>query len=574
MRFEGARFELFGMPLATLPAFEIADPTVKRKTGFLIPGIEYKSELGVGLRVPFYLALAPNYDLLLSTTAYTKQGFLAEAEFRHRLENGIYSLKVAGIHQANSDQFSAGTVDSTHTNRGMVASTGRFTINPRWTFGWDVMAQSDKNFSNTYGIDGYSDYYRKNEVYLTGLSGRNYLDLHAYEFNVQEELNASVTDAQQPIAGVVDYSMSAPNPVAGGELNFDLNAQGISRDLLDRISDATAHNYLNTYGVGGATGRLSAEAEWKRTIIAPGGLALTPIFALRGDGNLLNTGDLVRSQAFRGMATAGLDARWPILFSTTSATHILEPVAQIFVRNNEQHAGVLPNEDAQSFVFDTTTLLARDKFSGWDRMEGGTRANLALRYSGTFANGWTSNAMVGQSYHLAGMNTFAQPDVVDAGMNSGLDTNVSDVVASIGVANSEGLMMALRGRFDEKTAEIRRSEAEIAYSGTPVSASLQYAFIQAQPGYGYDVDRQEVGASAGVEFGDNWRMFGSTTYNIENKYFSAKSLGLAYSDSCTSLTLTYAETRSLSSAGVASSPVRSIGFNLSFRTLGDIGTSY
>ena len=459
----------------------------------------------------------------------------------------------------------------------MIGSTGRFTVNPRWTFGWDVMAQSDKNFSRTYGIDGFSQYYRKNEVYLTGLSGRNYLDLHAYQFTVQEDSAAGLTNDRQPLAGVVDYSWTAPNPLAGGELNLDVNIQGINRDTLDKVTFVDPlyfpHNIDNIYGASGTSGRFSAELEWKRTIIVPGGLAVTPILALRGDGLTVSTADLVRSEAMRGLATAGLDVRWPILFSTTSATHILEPVAQIFVRNNERFAGELPNEDAQSFVFDTTTLFERDKFSGWDRAEGGTRANIGLRYSGTFANGWTANAMIGQSYHLAGINSFAQNDLVDTGNVSGLESDVSDVVASIGVAKTQGLMLALRGRFDEKTAELRRGEAEVGIAGDPVSASLQYAYIQAQPGYGFAVDRQEVSASAGLKFNDNWRMFGSTTYDIENKYFATNSLGLGYADSCTTLTLTYAETRSMDTAGAISSPKRSVGFNLSFRTLGDIGTA-
>ena len=39
----------------------------------------------------------------------------------------------------------------------MVGSKGVFNINPRWTFGWDVLVQSDKNFSNTYNIEGYAE---------------------------------------------------------------------------------------------------------------------------------------------------------------------------------------------------------------------------------------------------------------------------------------------------------------------------------------------------------------------------------------------------------------------------------
>ncbi|MBX8828574.1 hypothetical protein, partial [Ochrobactrum sp. SFR4] len=37
VRFEGGRFEMFGKSLFALPAFEIADPSTKRKSGFLFP---------------------------------------------------------------------------------------------------------------------------------------------------------------------------------------------------------------------------------------------------------------------------------------------------------------------------------------------------------------------------------------------------------------------------------------------------------------------------------------------------------------------------------------------------------
>ena len=63
-----------------MPVFEMADPTVKRKSGFLIPGAAYQSELGFGASVPYFLALSPNYDLTLTGRYYTQQGFLGQAE--------------------------------------------------------------------------------------------------------------------------------------------------------------------------------------------------------------------------------------------------------------------------------------------------------------------------------------------------------------------------------------------------------------------------------------------------------------------------------------------------------------
>ena len=40
---------------------------------------------------------------------------------------------------------------------------------------------------------------------------------------------------------------------------------------------------------------------------------------------------------YRYMATAGLEWRWPVLFSIDQLTHILEPMAQVFARPDEQY---------------------------------------------------------------------------------------------------------------------------------------------------------------------------------------------------------------------------------------------
>ena len=72
-----------------------------------------------------------------------------------------------------------------------------------------------------------------------------------------------------------------------------------------------------------------------------------------------------------------------------------------------------PNEDAQSLVFDDTTLFEWNKFSGYDRVEGGVRANAGAQYTTTFNNGGYINALFGQSYQLAGQNSYASHDVVE-----------------------------------------------------------------------------------------------------------------------------------------------------------------
>ena len=55
---------------------------------------------------------------------------------------------------------------------------------------------------------------------------------------------------------------------------------------------------------------------------------------------------------------------------------------------------MIPNEDAESLIFDDTLLFDIDKFSGYDRIETGTRANVGMRYTMQFASGAYVRAVV------------------------------------------------------------------------------------------------------------------------------------------------------------------------------------
>nr|WP_274424464.1 LPS-assembly protein LptD [Chelativorans sp. YIM 93263] len=595
VRFENTRFEFFGLPLAWLPVFEVPDPTVERKSGFLMPRFAGGSERGFGVTVPYYLALSPTYDLTVSVTGYTNQGFLGEAEWRQRFNNGEYNLKIAGISQRDPAAWDSKKVDSTVTERGMIGSTGDFSINRRWSFGWDVLAQSDKNFSNTYDIGGFSSSVHTSQAYLTGLDDRNFFDLRAYHFEVQESMldsNNNARNRKQPwVLPNLDYTYTADEPVAGGELTFDVNAQNLYRE--EGMSPTTwyrEHTIEGTkvQGLEGKSGRLTAEAEWKRSFTSEGGLVVTPLLHARGDAiyadlsqdaideisgftiDKAETNSDVRSAYYRSMATAGLEARWPILFSTSSSSHVLEPMAQVFARPDEPYHDRLgiPNEDAQSLVFDATSLFQRDKFSGYDRIEGGTRANIGIRYSGSFDNGVTAHGLFGQSYHLAGDNSYASPDLVNVGAYSGLETDRSDYVGMLGFTTPGGFAASVSGRFDEETFEIRRTDVEAGTNFGAVAASVGYTFIQSQPLYGFDDDRREVTAQTSIRFNENWRGFASGTYDLETKTLVKNSFGFAYDDECFSYRLNVSEKRTDDTDDVE----RSFGFSISLRTLGDFGT--
>ena len=97
----------------------------------------------------------------------------------------------------------------------------------------------------------------------------------------------------------------------------------------------------------------------------------------------------------------------------------------------QPNIGRLPNEDAQSLVFDDSNLFKVDKFSGYDRVEGGGRANAGIQYTAQFNRSGYVSALFGQSYQLFGTNSFAVGDATNTGLDSGLDTARSDYVARV-----------------------------------------------------------------------------------------------------------------------------------------------
>lgn len=583
IRLEQARFELFGMPIAYLPFLELPDYDSKRKSGFLTPSYLTSEILGTGVAVPYYWSISPYMDATFTGTGYTNQGFLGDVEFRQNFAHGEHTLRMAGISQTNPGDFAAGTSDAATTRRGMIASRGQYRFNPRWTFGWDGMLQTDNNFSRTYGISGYSSSTVKSEVYLTGLSNRSHFDLRAYRFDIQDATLTDLAERQQArVHPSLDYSRTFSDPVAGGELSFNVNGYSLSR----RTDETTVRTGLATTdplfadrykGFAGINSRLSTELEWKRTFTTMNGLRLTPILAARGDVNSVNVNTLPadyngtfagNGSHARGMVTAGVEASYPVLVTAAGSSHVFEPVAQVFVRPDEQLAGGIPNEDAQSFVFDTTSLFERDKFSGFDRTEGGTRANVGFRYTGSFDSGLQTQAAFGQSYHLAGLNSFGTPDLSQATRNAGLEGRVSDYVGMGGLSYN-GFSLAASARFDKDDFRAERTDVRAGFSKNRISTSMTYTEIKApRPLVAGDEDRREVTGYASLKVHDYWRVAASASYDLVDHKFNRNAFGLLYEDECFAFALAYENTRD---DGNTNARDWKIGARLSFRTLGGLG---
>ncbi len=80
---------------------------------------------------PIFINLAPNYDVTLTPTYLSRQGFLGVAEWRHRLSNGSYTIRGAGISQADPRLCASPLGAGSERFRGAIESFGEFDINDK-----------------------------------------------------------------------------------------------------------------------------------------------------------------------------------------------------------------------------------------------------------------------------------------------------------------------------------------------------------------------------------------------------------------------------------------------------------
>ncbi|MDJ0448306.1 LPS assembly protein LptD [Methylocystis sp. JR02] len=655
--YEDATFEFLGTPIAYVPFWSSADPTVKRKSGLLTPVFTYRSQLGAGVGVPYFWAISPDSDLTITPTIFSRQGPFLTGEFRKRFENGGFSIRAEGTHVGDPSAFAIAPYGARNREwRGALQTQGDFWLNDRWRAGWDITALSDRYFLQDYKQFNYllqNYYFRESSstIYLNGQGPRSYFDMRGYYF---QGLSPSDVQAQQPLVHpVIDYNRvfdvdPAKTAGVGGQIEIDANFTSTSADVanyesinprtLDRIYGL--YNVCQSYnrdvvpqrstcllrGIGGAYQHATVMGDWKRKVIDPVGGVWTAFAFARFTGSYLdydrqglypiynsswqpipnaNQGLFLDGldQRFRGQATPGFGAEWryPILARSPIGNFVVEPIAQIVARPNQTSIPSLVNMDAQSLVFDDSTLFEWNKFSGYDRFETGTRLNYGGQATLTLGNGGFVNAMVGQSTQLAGANGYATADAANVGLNSGLNRRTSDIVGRFAFAPASFMSFVAKGRFDKESLIAKRIDLFATFNFDPLSLQLQYANYASQPAIGFDVRRQGLSATGRYDITKNYFLNGTVTFDMsrylynnltQNPYlytaytganlngtaplFSVAALGagVGYHDECTTLSINYSQIYQPQANTGLPARNQAVMVSLQFRTLGEARFNY
>ncbi|MEH6785698.1 MAG: LPS assembly protein LptD [Paracoccus sp. (in: a-proteobacteria)] len=529
--FENPQLRAFGIPIAATPfTITAPDPTVDRKSGFLRPEIRTTSNLGFGVKIPYFQTLGDQADLTITPYVSANRTRTLELRYRQAFARGVTEWNGA----ISRDDIMPGKT------RGYVFGNAAFDLPRGYRLGIQIQAASDRGYLLDYGItdadrlwSGISLERITREKLFFGRVGN-------YE-SLRDDENNATSPAQ--VADVIWQRRFVPDLIGGqGLMEWSAHAHR-------RPSDADQ--------VGRDVARGSVGLDWRRQEILPGGLVGAAIAGLDADLYRIAQDSRYDDVETRVDPRIGVELRWPLIGGSGGATHLVEPVAQLLWSPPGSDKEI-PNEDSRLIEFDEGNLFSDNRFPGYDARETGLRANLGLSWTRIDPTGWSLGLTAGRVLRNRPDRAFA-PDSPLAGRRS-------DWLLAANYDSGNGLAIANRALFDDDF-NISRNELRLGLLRPDLQVSAGHLWIDSDAAEGRDSDISELTGNVGWQVRRGWWANAETRYDFVADRAQSASLDLAYRNECLTMEM------GVSRRFTASDSVRpETSFDLSVR-LGGFGRS-
>ncbi len=501
--FDNAQFRLAGIPVFYIPRLRMPDPTLDRATGFLMPSIRTTSDLGTGIKLPYFIVLGKSADLTLTPYVTARDSQTLGLRYRQAFATG----KIELVGAVTRDDLISGKT------RGYLFVDGAFTL--PLNFGLTIKGQTvtDPAYLLDYGISNTDRLDSRIEASRTRRNEHISARIISFQSLRDSEDNTTLPSL---IADLTFHRRFSLGPL-GGEGGLRLQTHNHYRSSIDPV-DQDADGIAD----GRDLGRVSARIDWRRSFLLPLGIEGTVLGEATADAYNIAQDEDFPGRTLRSHGSAGVELRWPWMkVGAGGATHVIEPVVQLLWSSSD--AETLPNEDSVLVEFDEGSLFALDRFPGSDAVERGPRANLGLTWTRHDPAGWTVGVTLGRVYREADLGQF--------GTGAGLDGRRSDWLAAVNFDLADGIAITARAVVDDDLT-LTKGEARLALNGERTALESSLIWAVADPLENRADPTQELTFDARRRIGDNWTGKLSGRYDFVADQGTVAGLGLEFLNEC------------------------------------------
>ena len=529
--FENAQLRIGKVPVAYIPRMRVPDPSVKRASGFLVPGIANSSAYGTNVTAPYFLTFGDYADVTFAPKIYTSGTVTLQFDARKRFHNGKLDISGAYTH----DTIKA------FPNRGYLFASGALAFKNGYKGSMNLQFVSDGTYFLDHGIGEQERL--ESFVRLEKTTDKSYFGADILGFRPLRSVIAPQTIPF--LMNGISYSRQISSDFAGGQLRFDARQDGLYRASATDI-------------VGRDVARFSATLDWQREWFTRSGVVFGAEAQLNADYYAINQDSTFASPVSRVAPVAAVSLRWPLAKSTSRGTQVIEPILQVVMAPDTVTA--TPNDDSVLLDFESSNLFSLNRFSGRDVMEAGLRANIGVNYSRRAAMGWTLDASIGRVLRARDLGQFAA--------TSGLSGGASSYVSSLALGLPSRLRLEQRSVFDT-AFNVSKSETAVKFHAEKLDVTASYMWLTAGAAANL-VNRSEWNVKTGLDLARNWRTESLFRYDLASATASDAGMSLTYRNDCIKVDL------SLSRSFVSSSNISAstnIGFQVTLEGFGSRDSS-
>ncbi|MEX0281870.1 MAG: LPS-assembly protein LptD, partial [Arenibacterium sp.] len=521
--FENAQFRVLDVPVFYLPGMRLPDPTLQRATGFLIPSIRSTSNLGTGIKIPYFIRLGDHADLTL-TPYYSSSTTTLEYRYRQAFRKGRVSFE--GAH--TQDDLVSGRT------RGYLFGNGYFELARDYRFDFIIQTASDNAYLLDYGI---SDLDRlRSEVSISRFKRDSAARVRLVNFeSLRDE------DDESLLATIVlDATLERryfPKAI-GGELRFGLDVHSHYRSS-------------NLDMLGRDVARAGAEIDWRRSWLFQNGLRADWQVGFVAEAFEVFQDSRFQESISRTTPYSALRVSLPMSRITgAGATQFIEPVVQLAWSDVNGDTDP-PNDESRFVEFDRGNLLALSRFPAGDRREDGMVLAYGVNWAHFSNRGWEASGSIGQI-----IRSDADPNFT---VTSGLSGTSSDLLVAGQFRFADKLAFTARTLLDEAFSF---SKAELRGDWVSDEASLSgtYLWLGSDAVEGRTRAQSEIWLNGTYKVAPGWTARANVRYDVSDNRATRAGLGFLYENECVTVDVNV-NRRYTSSTSVE--PTTDFGFTVS-----------
>jgi LPS-assembly protein len=502
--FDRAQFRLAGVPILYIPRLRMPDPTLKRATGFLMPSVRTTSDLGTGIKLPYFIVLGPSADLTLTPYLTTKQSRTVELRYRRAFRTG--DILVTG--SLSRDDILPGKT------RGYLRVTGGFTLPERFRLSFDGQTVTDPAYMLDYGIGNQDRLDSRVNINRTRRNEHISARIISFQTLRDDEVDSAIPSL---VADLTFHRRFSLGPL-GGEGGLRLQTHNQYRASVNPLDGTDSDDIPD----GRDIGRISARIDWRKSFVLPMGIEGSVLGEMTADAYQITDDAVFAGSTTRTHGSGGIELRWPwVKAEAGGGSQVIEPVVQLLFSSSD--AEELPNEDSTLVEFDEGNLFALDRFPGSDAVERGSRANVGVSWTRYDPAGWSMGVTVGRVFREADLGQF--------GPGSGLAGQKSDWLAAANFTLADGLAITGRLVMDDDLS-LTKGEARLALNGPKTSISTSMIWAVADPLENRPDPTREISLDARRKLNPNWTASFSGRYDFVADRGTVAGLGLEFLNEC------------------------------------------